>query len=327
MDINLPGQFDGIEVAAKISEHRVPVVFLTAFSDSSTIARASETNPYGFLVKPFKTETIHSTIEIALAKNRIDKKIASSLEWFQLAFRNIDRGIVVIDKEGKIVLVNACAEKSLGPFSALFRTEFCNEIIFHDDIFHEQYILPLYSVLSKGLALIIPSDISITSGWGAMHRIEEAAISPVTDVHGSIHGAIFVYSLEGTNPSHQMDSPDPGQPKIQKNNTSKNGSSNLLNVSEVKEHISENLQLERAHLCLLLGKYDEAESILDNVLAQNPQNIQLLYTKGIIQKKLGRHSEALRTLEKAIKINPSFEEAQARMSEIYTILSMKKTRD
>jgi len=67
VDIGLPGILDGVQIAQQAREdHDIPVVFLTAFSDPDTIARARISEPYGFIVKPFVEEELHATIEIAL---------------------------------------------------------------------------------------------------------------------------------------------------------------------------------------------------------------------------------------------------------------------
>src|SRR5262245_54411543 len=54
MDIRLRGDLNGIETARQLREQReVPIVFLTAFADQSTVDRACATQPYGYLLKPF----------------------------------------------------------------------------------------------------------------------------------------------------------------------------------------------------------------------------------------------------------------------------------
>ena len=53
MDIGLAGNLDGIETARQVIErHRIPVIFLTSYSDTNRIARAGEISPYGYIVKP-----------------------------------------------------------------------------------------------------------------------------------------------------------------------------------------------------------------------------------------------------------------------------------
>ena len=71
MDIGLAGSMDGVEAAQQLGErYDVPIVFLTAYSDSELIARASRTNSYGYLVKPFEERELHATLQVALARFR-----------------------------------------------------------------------------------------------------------------------------------------------------------------------------------------------------------------------------------------------------------------
>ncbi len=66
-DVGLEGEIDGIEVASIAREQwETPTVFLTAYSDAETMRRATVTEPYGYLVKPFAEQELHATIEIAL---------------------------------------------------------------------------------------------------------------------------------------------------------------------------------------------------------------------------------------------------------------------
>jgi CheY-like chemotaxis protein len=67
MDIRLKGDMDGIEAAEQIrASHGVPVVYVTAYSDEDTLARARITEPRGYIVKPLNERTLCSTLERAL---------------------------------------------------------------------------------------------------------------------------------------------------------------------------------------------------------------------------------------------------------------------
>jgi DNA-binding NarL/FixJ family response regulator len=73
MDIHIEGAIDGIETTALIpAELMVPVVYLTAYSDEPTLARARETKPYGYLLKPFTPRELHATIQMVLERRRAD---------------------------------------------------------------------------------------------------------------------------------------------------------------------------------------------------------------------------------------------------------------
>ncbi len=70
MDIMLKGEMSGIQAAAAIrKEHDIPVIFLTAYTDGDTVNKAKETEPYGYIIKPFKEIDIQTAIEIALYKH------------------------------------------------------------------------------------------------------------------------------------------------------------------------------------------------------------------------------------------------------------------
>lgn len=75
MDIRLQGELDGIETAARLREQSdVPVVYLTANSEDAYLSRASETNAYGYLLKPFDGRALRAAIELALRKHRVDSR-------------------------------------------------------------------------------------------------------------------------------------------------------------------------------------------------------------------------------------------------------------
>lgn len=67
MDINIAGDMDGIAAALLIRrQYAVPVMFLTARTDSATINRAKVAQPYGYVVKPFTDESLRAQLEFAL---------------------------------------------------------------------------------------------------------------------------------------------------------------------------------------------------------------------------------------------------------------------
>ncbi|MGA0560169.1 response regulator [Larkinella sp. VNQ87] len=66
-DIAIKGEFDGIETVRRITESkRVPVIYLTAFSDDETIARAKSTYPAAFMTKPYNPTDLRIAIDMAI---------------------------------------------------------------------------------------------------------------------------------------------------------------------------------------------------------------------------------------------------------------------
>ena len=73
MDIQLEGELDGIDAAEKInSDLGIPVVYLTAFSDEQTLARAKTARPFGYLLKPFEERELYTTLEIAIYRHEAE---------------------------------------------------------------------------------------------------------------------------------------------------------------------------------------------------------------------------------------------------------------
>ena len=98
MDINLGTGADGIETAAQLSRnHDIPVIFLTAYSDDATLARARSTAPYGYLLKPFSSRELHATVQMALERHRSDLAMSLSEERLRLACDAADIGVWDLD--------------------------------------------------------------------------------------------------------------------------------------------------------------------------------------------------------------------------------------
>lgn len=94
MDIILKGDMDGVQTAEAIHARlNVPVIFLTACADEATLHRAKVTEPFGYMIKPFEERELHSHIEIALYKHRMEKQLRESEERYFLATQGSNDGL------------------------------------------------------------------------------------------------------------------------------------------------------------------------------------------------------------------------------------------
>ncbi len=84
MNIKLKGEMDGIEAAARITEIiDIPIIFITAYADKPTLARARDIGPFGYLIKPIDTTELQATIEMAIYKHKMESMLKESEERFR----------------------------------------------------------------------------------------------------------------------------------------------------------------------------------------------------------------------------------------------------
>ncbi|MCB9190128.1 MAG: response regulator [Flavobacteriales bacterium] len=83
MDIMLKGEISGIEAAEQIrTRYQIPVIFLTAYADESTLSKAKVTEPYGYIIKPFKEIDLHTSIEMALYKHGKEQEVRKERDLY-----------------------------------------------------------------------------------------------------------------------------------------------------------------------------------------------------------------------------------------------------
>jgi adenylate cyclase len=76
MDIMLDGDISGIDAAKIIlAQFDIPIIYLTALADDSTLQKAKVTDAFGYIVKPFDDKTLRSAIEMALYKYKINLQL------------------------------------------------------------------------------------------------------------------------------------------------------------------------------------------------------------------------------------------------------------
>jgi DNA-binding response OmpR family regulator len=69
VDINLKGSMDGIQMAKQILEkYDIPIIFITAYSDSATLNDALSISPFGYIIKPFSKSDIELQIRVGYQK-------------------------------------------------------------------------------------------------------------------------------------------------------------------------------------------------------------------------------------------------------------------
>jgi len=115
MDIMLRGEMDGITASEQIWDRAaIPVVYLTAYADESTLERAKVTEPFGYLLKPFEERELYTAIEMALYKHKMDMRLKERERWLATILASIGDGIISTNKEDRISFMNSVAETLTG---------------------------------------------------------------------------------------------------------------------------------------------------------------------------------------------------------------------
>ena len=110
MDIMLKGDMSGIETAEKIKETlNIPVIYLTAYADENTLSRAKVTEPYGYIIKPFKEIDLHTSIEMALYKHSKEQEIIKERDFLYSLVENKedDDGVIFVKSNSRLVKVKS----------------------------------------------------------------------------------------------------------------------------------------------------------------------------------------------------------------------------
>jgi PAS domain S-box-containing protein len=110
MDIRIHGSIDGVALASHVKQQfKLPVIFLTAHADASTLQRAKLAEPFGYLVKPVGTASLPSAIEIGLYKHKMEQDLRRQRSWLETTLRSIGDGVVVTAQDGRVNSINDAA--------------------------------------------------------------------------------------------------------------------------------------------------------------------------------------------------------------------------
>ncbi len=194
MDIVLRGDMDGIEAAEKIhSSLDIPVVYLTAYADEKTLQRARITEPYGYIIKPFKERELQINLEIALYKYDMEKRLKASKQWLLAAINSIGDAVIATDPEGEVKLINPIAEALTGwkqeeamgqPLKKIFNIVSEDAGINVDD--------PVSKVLREGIFYGLIDHTVLISKSGTKIPVDIIG-SPIKDEKDNVIGVVLVF--------------------------------------------------------------------------------------------------------------------------------------
>ncbi|MFW6338732.1 MAG: response regulator [Alkalispirochaetaceae bacterium] len=115
MDIHLEGELDGITAAERIRrDFDIPVILLTAYADEATIERARTSRPFAYLIKPFNSRELRTSIVISIERHNLERAVRERQLLLNTVVENVGEGIFLCDQSGTVRYVNGIAASMLG---------------------------------------------------------------------------------------------------------------------------------------------------------------------------------------------------------------------
>src|SRR4030043_519480 len=194
MDIVLKGDLDGIETAEQIHLHSdVPVVYLSGYNDQKTLERAKVTEPFGYLQKPFQERDLHTTIQTALYKNLMERRLKEREQWFSTTLKSIGEAVIATDAGERVIYMNPVAEALTGwkqqegigrPLTEIFN-------LIHDETRHK-IESPVSRVIRDRAPIGLENHALLITRNGREVPIDDNA-APIQDDQGNLVGAVTVF--------------------------------------------------------------------------------------------------------------------------------------
>lgn len=185
MDINLDGQINGIEIVDLIQKkYKIPVVYLTADSDSDTIEAAINTQPYGFILKPFRVQELRIVLEMALYKHQMEQQQREYQKWTATILGAIDDGVIATTDDFYVGYMNPASEKLCGRSSAnVIGKPLKNIFILYDTTTGNPINLPFAEVRETGKTIFIKKAMLLKAS-GNQSTFIEASMGPIKSEAG-----------------------------------------------------------------------------------------------------------------------------------------------
>ena len=194
MDIMLQGEIDGITAAGQIrADLDIPIIYITAYADEKTLQRAKLTEPHGYIVKPFRERELIITINMALYKHIMEKKLKDSQKWLSTTLNSIGDGVITTDQKGLITFINPVAEETMGWKLEEVKGKKLTEVFNIINMFTRKPTEnPVSRVLADGCIVGLANHTLLISRDGKEIPIDDSA-APIKDDKGNVLGVVLVF--------------------------------------------------------------------------------------------------------------------------------------
>lgn len=194
MDIHLSEALDGITAAAHIrQELAIPVIYLTAYADEETLARACKTTPFGYILKPFEAKELKANLEIAFYKHHLESLAQEDRQWLLAVLNSISDAVTASDRYGTIKFMNPVAETLTGwPQAEALQSDLEAVFNFIEELTANPIENPMLRALMSGQTETLPDNTLLRTRTGTTTPVADSA-SPIFDERGELKGAVMVF--------------------------------------------------------------------------------------------------------------------------------------
>ena len=194
MDIVLKGETSGLEAAGIIrSRLDIPVVYLTAYADEKTLEQAKITEAFGYIIKPFKDRELHTAIEMALYKHKMERRLKEREEWLSTTLASIGDAVIATDMKGHIIFINPVAEILTGWKQEDAIGTHLKEIFkIVNEKTHKPVEDSVKKVLREGIIVGLANHTVLIAKDKTERPIDDSG-APIRDDKGNIKGVVLVF--------------------------------------------------------------------------------------------------------------------------------------
>lgn len=194
MDIRINGPRDGIETAEALKRlFDVPIVFLTAHADETTLRRAKSTAPHGYLLKPIKAAELRSVVEVSLFRHDMERRQRERDRWFAATLESIADAVVAVGLDGRVTFMNPVAEALTGVPATEGVGRPAAEVLRLVAPSTGEVELPVLQALRRRDIVVLPEARLVNVTTGEQRLIVDTA-APVVDARSNqTLGAVMVF--------------------------------------------------------------------------------------------------------------------------------------
>lgn len=192
MDISLGGDMDGIAAAAKIREQfHLPIVYLTAHSDDTTLERAQVTEPFGYIIKPYSERDLRVAIKNALYKHQLERQLVAEKEMLYNVLHSTNDAVIATNERGTLTYMNPTAEVLTGcPLTNAYGQAVGKIVQLVDQISEVPLENPALQVLREG-KVVNQENLALIRRGGSKTPIVESSY-PIVQENGAVTGVVTV---------------------------------------------------------------------------------------------------------------------------------------